>query len=114
MALRHSNKDRQYFTGEIIDAHPQDKSHRKAIPQEQVDLANSLYKLIQYFNLKEQDVYNLIKEEFGQGVGYQTTRIFLDRVYGPGFKLRYKTYCKYKYLNDYLLKKKKQFAKSAE
>ena len=110
--LEHPNKSRKYKRGEIINSPPADKSHRKEIPDELVQMAKEMRKLVRLFKLSEMDISNIIKNHFGEGVGFQTTRIFMNQVYGPGFRLRDKTKGKYQYLIDYLKKLKKQFAKS--
>ena len=110
--LEHPNKTRVYARGEIHDHRPGDKSHRLEIKPEVVKLARRMKGLVDYFGLSEADVNQLIKNEFGEGVGYQTTRIFMDQLYGPGFNPRLKTLEKYKYLVRFLTKMKKRFAKS--
>lgn len=110
--LEHPNKTRVYSRGEIHSHQPGDKSHRLEIKEEHIKLAKRMRRLVNYFNLSESDVNQIIKNEFGEGVGYQTTRIFMDQLYGPGFRLRLKTEEKYKYLVRFLTKMKKRFAKS--
>lgn len=109
--LDHPNRDRQFIRGGIHDASPNEKSHRKDIPQDVIDLARKMRRLINLFSLSEVQVNQIIKDHFGEGVGYQTTRIFLNQTYGPGFRCREKTLTKYRYLVKYLIRLKKQFAK---
>jgi hypothetical protein len=108
--VEHPNKQRHFVKGQLHDAKPGQKSHRIDVDLDTIKLSRDLGKLIQFFALEEEEVNALIKNEFGEGVGYQTTRIFLDRTYGPGFRLRAKTKEKYLYLLNFLKKLKKQFA----
>ncbi len=82
--LEHPNKTRVYARGEIHDHRPGDKSHSLEIKPEVVALGKKMRKLVDYFGLSESDINQLIKNEFGEGVGYQTTRIFMDQLYGRG------------------------------
>ena len=110
--ISHNNRERKYYPAEIHSASPTDKCHRKHIPKHVQDLADSLYSLIQLFNLEYPDCNNIIRAEFGEGVGCQTFWFhFLSRDYGVGFYPRDKTLRKYRYLEQYLLEKKKEFAK---
>jgi len=110
--IDHPNRDRKFAWRGIMNASPGDKSHRKEIDSEVIETAKKLRRLVDLFQLTEKQIYDIIKEEFGEGVGYQTTRIFLNQTYGPGFNCRATTLMKYKYLIRYLKRLKKQFAKS--
>ena len=110
--LEHPNRDRSFKKGELINARPGMKSHRKDIPEDLIVMAKEMRKLIRLFKLTEEQINDIIRNHFGEGVGFQTTRMFMDQTYGPGFRLRWKTRNKYQFLIDYLKKLKKQFAKS--
>lgn len=111
--IDHNNKVRRYYVGEIHSASPTDKCHRIPVEKYVQDLADNLYRLIQLFNLEFPDCNNIIRQEFGEGVGLQTFFYhFLDRNYGVGFNPRDKTLRKYRYLESFLIKKEKEFAKS--
>lgn len=110
--LEHANKTRKFVKGQLHDAKPGQKSHRMDISDELLKLSRELNSLINYFSMTEAECNELIKAEFGEGVGFQTTRIFLDQRYGPGFRLRQKTKDKYLYLLNFLKRTKKRFANS--
>jgi len=112
MVISHHNSDRLYARGTIHNAAPHDKVYRlNNVREEVVKVANRMRKLVQFFQLTEKQIYDIIYNEFGVGVGYQTTRIFLNESYGPGYNCKEVTLDKYRYLIRYLKKKKKQFAK---
>lgn len=110
MALEHPNKTRDYPKGYIHDARPGEKGYRKPINPEYVELAKEMRQLIEYFHLDMSEVNEIIKREFGEGIGIQTTVMFIDQTYGPAFNLRAKTAAKYKYFVSFLQKTKKEFA----
>ena len=112
--LEHGNKSRKFAPGEIINERPGRKSHRLQVKESTIKLANEMRALVELFGLSEKDINNLIRNEFGVGVGYHTTRMFLDPVYGPGFNIRNATREKYEYLVTTLKRHKKQFAKSGK
>lgn len=114
MSLRHNNRDRKFKKGEVMNARPTVKSHRFDISESHKELGKKMKSLVELFQLSEVDIYNIIKREFGEGVGYQTTRMFMDPVYGPGFRPRALTLDKYRYLVKYLSNLKKQFAKPSK
>jgi hypothetical protein len=112
--LEHPNKDRVFKYGQIHDAKPSQKSHRIEVDEYTKRLAAEIRELIEDFDLELEDVYSIIYQQFGEGIGYHTTRLFLSKTYGPGFNLRDKTRRKYEYLLSVLRKKKKEFANPEE
>ena len=74
------------------------------------EVADAFGELMELFGMKVHDASDIIKQEFGEGVGFQTTAMFMDPVYGPAFNLREKTANKYRYLVAFLRKAKKEFA----
>lgn len=110
MSLEHPNKSRVYKKGVIHNARPGDKGFRKPINPEYIKLAKEMKELMEYFHLDISEISDIIKREFGEGVGIQTTQMFMDQTYGPAFNLREKTADKYKYVVAFLKKTKKEFA----
>ena len=110
--LQHGNSIRRYYPTEICNASATNKSHRIPQATEVQKLADDLYRLIQLFQLTYHECNNIIRKEFGEGVGLQTFWFhFLDRNYGVGFTPRDKTLRKYRHLQTFLTNKEKEFAK---
>ncbi len=93
-----------------MNARPGDKGYRKPIDPEYIALAKEMKELMELFSMDVNDANDIIKCHFGEGIGFHTTRMFLDQVYGPAFNLRKKTAEKYKYFVAFLKKAKKEFA----
>ena len=108
--LEHPNKKKKFQAGSIHNARPGEKSNRYECNEEAKALAKEMNRLTELFMFNAQDIYNIIKKEFGEGIGKQTVMMFMDNVYGPAFRPRAKTLDKYKYFVWFLRNKEKQFA----
>lgn len=108
--LEHPNKNKRFKAGSIHNARPSDKSNRYECSDDVKTLAKEMKRLTELFRFNSQDIYNIIHNEFGEGIGKQTVMMFMDDVYGPAFRPRAKTLDKYKYFVWFLRNKEKQFA----
>lgn len=108
--LEHPNKSKKFKSGTICNSRPGEKSNRFECSNEIKALAKEMKRLTELFRFGAQDIYYIIKDEFGEGIGKQTVMMFMDDVYGPAFRPRAKTLDKYKYFVWFLRNKEKQFA----
>jgi hypothetical protein len=108
--LEHTNKYRAFGPGEVGNANPDHKSHRKEIDPYYQKRADELYRLKTLFCLTDRDLSQLVRNEFGQGFGDHFLPAFLNRTYGAGFNLRPPTLQKINFLIALLKKREKEFA----
>ena len=109
--MDHSNKERIFKHNEVRNISPTYKAFRKEIPPDVQELADSINRLMTVLKLTWYEVSNLVKEEFGQGLGQQQFTVhFLNRQYGVGFRPREGTMRKYLFLQKTLMDIEKSFA----
>ena len=108
--LEHPNKTKAFSVGYLHNARPTAKSFRFESTPDVVALAKEMRRLTIIFELTPQDLYNIVHQEYGEGIGKHTIVLFMDDVYGPAFRPRKKTLEKYKYLVWFLREMEKQFA----
>lgn len=110
--IDHTNRDRVFGPGEIGNANPDHKSHRKEIDPYYQKLADELYRLKTIFCLSDNDLKQIVRSEFGVGFGDHFLPAFLNRTYGVGFNPRERTLKKLNFLLTTLKKREKEFASS--